>query len=119
MRYVVLGGAPISPALVNDARVKIPKTRTILGYGMTENTCASAMTWPGAPDDVAINTVGKPLPHIEMRIADEQGNTLPRGQVGEVNTRGYTVFEGYVKDPEKTAENFHSDGWWRTGDLGW
>ena len=58
------------------------------------------------------------LGHLEVRIADEKGNVVEEGEIGEVNVRGYTVFPGYVKDPEKTAENFHPDGWWRTGDLG-
>ena len=55
---------------------------------------------------------------MEVRIADEKGQVVEQGEIGEVNVRGYTVFPGYVKDPEKTAENFHADGWWRTGDLG-
>jgi len=116
--YQFAGGAPVTPELVRIAKQKMPNSRTLIGYGMTENTCASCVVWPGAPDDVTLYSVGKPLAHLEVRIADDKGNVLPQGEIGEVNVRGYTVFPGYVKDPEKTAENFHPENWWRTGDLG-
>ena len=116
--YQFAGGAPVTPELVRIAKQKMPNSRTLIGYGMTENTCASCVVWPGAPEDVTIHSVGRPLAHLEVRIADEKGQVVEEGEIGEVNVRGYTVFPGYVKDPEKTAEQFHPDKWWRTGDLG-
>ena len=61
IRYQFAGGAPVTPELVRIAKQKMPVSRTLIGYGMTENTCASCTVWPGAPDDVTIHSVGKPL----------------------------------------------------------
>ena len=66
-----------------------------------------------------IGSVGLPLPGIEVRVMNtETHETLPDGEIGEVEIRGPNVFKGYWKQPQKTAESFTTDGWFRTGDLG-
>ncbi len=74
------------------------------GYGSTETGSGTCTTW----DDHPVGTVGRPLPGVEMRIADD----------GEVSFRGPTVTRGYWEDPEATAAAFTEDGFYRTGDLG-
>ena len=63
-------------------------------------------------------TVGFALPGVEVRIASEEGNALDPGAVGEIELRGPNVFSGYWRMPEKTAEEFRPDGFFRTGDMG-
>ena len=69
---------------------------------------------PGSPR----GTVGRVHPHVEIRVADpDTGRTLPRGEPGEFQTRGYSVMLGYWDEPEKTSESIDAAGWMHTGDL--
>ena len=63
-------------------------------------------------------TVGKPLPGVSVRVADERDRPLPPGAVGGIQIRGENVFQGYWRMPQKTREEFSADGWFRTGDMG-
>jgi len=66
-----------------------------------------------------IGSVGLPLPGVEVRVVDQENDRpLPDGGIGEVQLRGQSIFKGYWQQPEKTTEAFTSDGWFRTGDLG-
>jgi malonyl-CoA/methylmalonyl-CoA synthetase len=63
-------------------------------------------------------TVGVPLPGVSVRVADDRDQSLSTGQVGGIQIRGPNVFNGYWRMPEKSREEFTSDGWFRTGDVG-
>jgi malonyl-CoA/methylmalonyl-CoA synthetase len=85
-------------------------------YGMTETGMNLSNPLNG---ERRIGSVGFPLPRVEARVVDpETGESLPDGQVGEVQIRGPHVFKGYWQQPEKTEASFTRDGWFRTGDLG-
>jgi fatty-acyl-CoA synthase len=64
-----------------------------------------------------LGTVGRVQPHLECKVVDEYGETVPVGQPGELCTRGYSVMLGYWDEPEKTADVLDSEGWMHTGDL--
>jgi malonyl-CoA/methylmalonyl-CoA synthetase len=84
--------------------------------GMTETGMNCSNPFNG---DRRLGSVGQPLPGVEARIVDpESGKRLPDGEIGELEIRGPNVFKGYWKQPQKTAESFTADGWFRTGDLG-
>jgi len=85
-------------------------------YGMTETgmNCSNPLN-----AERRIGSVGHPLPGVEVRIVEsESREILPDGEIGELEIRGPNVFKGYWRQPEKTAESFSSDGWFKTGDLG-
>jgi malonyl-CoA/methylmalonyl-CoA synthetase len=85
-------------------------------YGMTETgmNCSNPLN-----GERRIGSVGLPLPGVEVRIVhSEKGEPLPDGQIGDVQLRGPNIFKGYWRQPEKTADSFTADGWFRTGDLG-
>ena len=63
-------------------------------------------------------TVGFPLPGVGLRVQDDAGQPLPTGEIGGIQVRGPNVFAGYWRMPEKTAEEFTADGWFKTGDVG-
>ncbi|XKU39579.1 AMP-binding protein [Pseudomonas [fluorescens] ATCC 17400] len=88
-----------------------------IAYGMTETSPVSLQT--GADDDLErrVTTVGRTQPQLESKIIDEAGNTVPRGQIGELCTRGYSVMLGYWNNPEGTREAIDEAGWMHTGDL--
>lgn len=88
-----------------------------IAYGMTETSPVSLQT--GADDDLErrVTTVGRTQPQLESKIIDEAGNTVPRGQIGELCTRGYSVMLGYWNNPEGTREAIDDAGWMHTGDL--
>lgn len=87
-------------------------------YGMTETSPVSTQT---AADDSLLHrtsSVGRVHPHVEIRIANPDTNeTVPRGESGEFQTRGYSVMQGYWDDAEKTAGAIDADGWMHTGDV--
>ncbi|MEX1367876.1 MAG: AMP-dependent synthetase/ligase [Nannocystaceae bacterium] len=103
LRFCLSGGAGLSPSVKEVFR---EAGLTILeGYGLTE--CSPTLTL-NRPDDYRFDSVGKPVPSVELRLADD----------GEIQARGDSVFAGYHQDPEATAAAFTADGWFRTGDLG-
>ena len=116
VEVIAFGGAAPSAALVRRLREITPKLTNT--YGLTETV--GGMTWTSleATDDELISTVGYPLDRFEMRIADDDGNELDPGEVGEVQFRGDYVFSGYFGRDDATAEAFTAEGWMRTGDLG-
>lgn len=86
-------------------------------YGLTEAGGVVAYNHPDESLDERLHTCGHPMPGIDVRITDpETLEPLPAGERGEIWIRGYCVFQGYYKSPEKNAEAFH-EGWFRTGDL--
>ena len=102
IKYVACGGAPLSLDLAHFYNgIGLPM---IQGYGMTETAAPFAAT---RVTDNVIGTVGQPAPGSSIRISDE----------GELQVKGPNVFRGYHNLPEKTAEAFTADGWFRTGDL--
>lgn len=114
LRLAVSGSAPLSPELsakVADIMGVPPLER----YGSTESglDVSNPIDGPRIP-----GTVGFPLPGVEMRVVDESGNDVERGQDGEILLRGPQVFGEYWNRPEATTESFSEDGWFRTGDIG-
>jgi fatty-acyl-CoA synthase len=85
---------------------------------MTETSPVSFQTAMNDPLERRVSTVGRVQPHLEVKVVDENGDIVPRGEPGELCTRGYSVMIGYWDDPEKTAEAVDEEGWMRTGDLG-
>jgi long-chain acyl-CoA synthetase len=86
-----------------------------VGYGLSEASPGIAVEREGMPRK--LGSTGKPSEGVEVKIVDDDGHELPRGQVGEICARGDNISPGYYEDPEATAETFR-DGWLFTGDLG-
>lgn len=113
VRLAVSGAAPLSGSLAR----KIADQFGIAihqAYGLTE---ASPGLTSAVGTDAPANSVGRPLPGVELRLVDEFGDDAVIGDVGEVWARGANVFPGYLNDPDATAAVLDEDGWLRTGDL--
>lgn len=115
MRLFVSGSAPLLTETFNAWRDKTGHT-ILERYGMTETNMITSN--PYDAERIA-GTVGQPLKHIGIRIANpETGAILPDGEIGVVGVKGPNVFKGYWRMPEKTAAEFRADGFFITGDLG-
>lgn len=115
---IASGGAPVPEDLINRVG-SLFKARVAPGngYGATETT--SAIITNGGADYLARpNSVGRPVVTIEARVVDDNGNDCGEGEIGEIWLRGANIFAGYWNRPEETAASF-SDGWFKTGDLGY
>lgn len=88
-----------------------------IAYGMTETSPVSIQTGPADELEVRVTTVGRTQPQLESKLIDAAGNTVARGEIGELCTRGYSVMLGYWNNPQATADAIDSDGWMHTGDL--
>ncbi|GAA4378920.1 AMP-binding protein [Nocardioides caricicola] len=89
-----------------------------IAYGMTETSPVSCQTRVDDDLERRTATIGRAHPHVEVKVVDPvTGETVERGQPGELCTRGYSVMLGYWQDEEKTAEAIDADGWMHTGDL--
>jgi fatty-acyl-CoA synthase len=88
-----------------------------IAYGMTETSPVSLQTGPSDELELRVTTVGRTQPQLESKIVDEAGDIVPRGTIGELCTRGYSVMLGYWNNPKGTAEAIDRDGWMHTGDL--
>ena len=117
LRTGVMAGSPCPIEVMKKVIDRMHMHQVGIGYGMTETSPVSFQTSIDDPLERRVSTVGRVQPHLEVKIVDEQGATVPRGQPGELCTRGYSVMIGYWDDPEKTAEAIDSEGWMHTGDL--
>ncbi|MEM6810829.1 MAG: AMP-binding protein, partial [Pseudomonadota bacterium] len=107
------------PGIAEAMQKAMPNTIQVGTFGMTETAGTVCTSELDAPLDRRISRLGTPLPGMEVRIVDaDTGEDLPNGERGEILVRGYSLFEYYYKDPEKTAEALDSDGWYHTGDVG-
>ncbi|MEW1776929.1 AMP-binding protein [Streptomyces sp. NPDC086777] len=117
-RIATLGGAPVPPELVRRTERELG-VRVGIGFGQTEASPYITHTRPDDPHPRWWETVGRPLPQVEVKIADPvDRSTLPLNEVGEVCTRSVCVMEGYNDDPDATAAALDAEGWLHTGDLG-
>ncbi|WP_374470621.1 long-chain-fatty-acid--CoA ligase [Phenylobacterium sp.] len=118
LKTVSYGASPISEAVLKAATERFG-CGFIQFYGMTETTGAGTTLSPTAHTGELLRSCGRPWETLETRIADENGQTLPAGRIGEIEIRGPIVMAGYWNRPEATAETIRPDGWLRTGDAGY
>ncbi|MEX2256299.1 MAG: FadD3 family acyl-CoA ligase [Acidimicrobiia bacterium] len=118
LRLTVTGAAPVPVRLVERLRDEMTFETIINGYGLTESTGTTAMCRHDDDPETISEFAGRAIPDTELRVIDEAGNELPRGEAGEVVTRGYHVMRGYWEEPEETAAAIDADGWLHTGDIG-
>jgi fatty-acyl-CoA synthase len=115
LNKVVVSGSLCSSALAE--RISKGTGALLLNaYGLIEATGVVTITRPGDPEDVRLNTVGSPLPGVELKIVDQNRREVAAGETGELAVRGY-LMQGYYKHPEQTAEVMDEQGWLYTGDL--
>jgi fatty-acyl-CoA synthase len=117
LRTGVMAGAPCPVELMKRVMRDMHLDQITIAYGMTETGPVSFETAVDDPIERRVGTVGRVLPHTEVKIVDEAGRIVPRGQTGELLTRGYCVMPGYWNDPEKTADAIDSARWIKSGDL--
>jgi fatty-acyl-CoA synthase len=117
LRTGVIAGAPCAIELMKRLIGKMHLSEITIAYGMTETGPVSFETSVDDPVERRVTTVGRVLPHTEVKIVDEAGLIVPRGTPGELLTRGYCVMPGYWNDPDKTREAIDDAHWIRSGDI--
>jgi fatty-acyl-CoA synthase len=118
LRTGIMAGAPCPVEVMKRVQAQMNMREVTIAYGMTETSPVSFQSNVDDPLDKRVSSVGRIHPHVEVRVVDADGNLCPVGQQGELQTRGYSVMQGYWGEPEKTAQSIDSDGWMHTGDLG-
>ncbi len=116
LRLFISAGASIPRKLVRDAGERL-RCSISAGWGRTENGLVTCNGLDDPPEKV-FGTDGRPLPGMELRIVDADGEPLQAGAEGDLLVRGFSQFVGYFKRPAFTAEAHTADGWFRTGDVG-
>jgi fatty-acyl-CoA synthase len=118
LRTGIMAGSPCPVEVMKRVVDEMHMSEVAISYGMTETSPVSTMT--RMDDNLArrTGTVGRAMPHVEVKVVDPAtGHTAPRGEPGELCTRGYSVMLGYWEQPDKTAEAIDSARWMHTGDL--
>ena len=118
LRTGIMAGSPCPIELMKQVVEKMHCREITIAYGLTESSPVITQTGVGDPLQTRVTTVGRPLPHTEVKIIDPgSGEVVPRGNPGELCTRGYLVMNGYYRNPKATREAIDSEGWLHTGDL--
>ncbi|CAN7937317.1 unnamed protein product, partial [Ixodes hexagonus] len=115
VRKGVMSGAPCPEEVVKNAKATLNVQQFYIVYGATEASPVITGTDPAEPMELWIGTVGTPLDHTEVKIADSQDRIVPVNHSGELCTRGYLVFMGYLKEDGKTREVVRNN-WYHSGD---
>ncbi len=118
LRTGIMAGSPCPVEVMKRVVSEMNMTEVTICYGMTETSPVSTQTTADDDMERRVSTVGRVHPHVEVKVIDpETGRVLPRGENGELCTRGYSVMLGYWDEPDKTAEAIDSARWMHTGDL--
>ena len=118
LRTGIMAGSPCPIEVMKRVVSDMHMNEVTIAYGMTETSPVSCQSGADTPLDKRVATVGQVQPHLSVKIVDpDSGETLPRGQAGELCTLGYSVMRGYWGDEDKTREAVDADGWMHTGDL--
>ncbi|OPX36619.1 MAG: hypothetical protein B1H11_07140 [Desulfobacteraceae bacterium 4484_190.1] len=124
LKTIRYGGSPISPSKLEGLIDQFGMI-FVQAYGSTE-TWTPCVVLGRKDHDVnsdtvrnRLNSVGRPMPGIEVQISDDNGNEVKIGEKGEIWIRGFPITQGYYKDPDQTKENFSENGFWKSGDIGY
>ena len=131
LKVITYGAAPMPFEVIKKAIEGMPWVRFINAFGQTET--ASTIAALGPEDHVIegdeeerdkklkrlTSSIGRPLSDVEVKIVDNNGNTVPLGSTGELLVRGPRVMTGYWGDEEKSSQVLTPEGWLKTGDMGW
>ncbi len=116
VKVMTSGGSTVPAPLVERLERDVGAPFTIV-FGQTELSPVCTMTRPDDSIEDKAATLGTPMPHVEIKIIDAAGDTVPHGEPGELCARGYLTMIGYNDDPGATATTIDADGWLHTGDL--
>ncbi|SFN12905.1 fatty-acyl-CoA synthase [Chryseobacterium oleae] len=117
LRTGVMAGSVCPPEIMKKVENLMNIKEMSICYGMTETSPVSTQTLIGTPLEKQVSTVGTVQDHLEIKIIDENGKTLERGEHGELCTRGYSVMLKYWNDPENTKKVLDDARWMHTGDM--
>ncbi|HEY0942745.1 MAG TPA: AMP-binding protein [Steroidobacter sp.] len=117
LRTGVMAGAPCPVEVMKRVIADMNMREVTIAYGMTETSPVSFQSRSDDSIERRVSTVGRIHPHLEVKIVDPDGRVVPRGERGELLTRGYSVMMGYWDDVEKTNQAVDEQGWMHTGDL--
>ena len=117
LRRDIMAGAPCPIEVMKEVVSAMHMSEITIAYGMTETSPVSFQSSRDDPQELRVSTVGRIQPHLEVKIVDRDGQVVPRGEAGELCTRGYSVMLGYWNDEVRTREAVDSAGWMHTGDL--
>jgi fatty-acyl-CoA synthase len=118
LRTGIMAGSPCPVEVMKRVQRDMHMSEVAICYGMTETSPVSTQTRADDSLERRVSTVGRPGPHIEVKIVDpDTGLVVPCGETGEFCTRGYSVMLGYWEEPDKTAEAIDAARWMHTGDL--
>ncbi|MGW6657702.1 AMP-binding protein [Rhodococcus sp. NPDC055024] len=119
LRTGIMAGSPCPVEVMKQVIDRMGMAEVSICYGMTETSPVSLQTRSDDSIEQRTETVGRVGPHLEIKIVDPAtGLTVPRGEPGELCTRGYSVMLGYWENPGKTAEAIDAARWMHTGDIG-
>ena len=116
LRTGIMAGSPCPVEVMKKVVELMHMDQVTIAYGMTETSPVSFQTTPDDPLERRVDSVGRVHPHVEVRVVDSHGQIVPRGTPGELQTRGYSVMQGYWGDPERSAQVLDAEGWMHTGD---
>jgi len=116
LRTGIMAGSPCPIETMKRVVARMHLSEITIAYGMTETSPVSFQSATTDPLDKRTSTVGRIQPHLEAKVVDAEGRTVPVGAIGELWTRGYSVMRGYWDDDARTREAIQ-DGWMHTGDL--
>ncbi|WP_044875443.1 AMP-binding protein [Pseudomonas sp. LFM046] len=117
LRTGIMAGATCPIEVMRRVINEMHMSEVQIAYGMTETSPVSLQTGPDDELEIRVTTVGRTQPHLESKIVDAEGRIVPRGTIGELCTRGYSVMLGYWNNPQATADAIDPGRWMHTGDL--
>ena len=117
LRTGIMAGAPCPIAVMRKVVERMHMRDVTIAYGMTETSPVSFQSSTDDSMERRVTTIGRVHPHVEVKIVDQEGRIVERGERGELCTRGYSVMSGYWGEPEKTREAKDGANWMHTGDL--
>jgi fatty-acyl-CoA synthase len=117
LRTGIMAGAPCPIEVMRRVNEQMNMRDVTIAYGMTETSPVSFQSAMDDPLQRRVSTVGRIHPHVEVKVIDLEGRIVPRGERGELCTRGYSVMLGYWDEPEKTKDVLDASGWMHSGDI--